>query len=277
MKVVVGLRPQPNKTNMRSEALGTALEGAGHSVRYALRGDLVKGVDLYIQTGFAASRALESAIEAQIPYIIMEASPFRDLDINEYSSWGYNGLQGGAWRPSVPQEERPKPDLQPEHGGGQVIIGQKPTDHSLRGSDHVEWICAKRLALPEADFRPHPLMVMEGTQEPIAVALQRYGEVFTYSSTVGVDAVVAGCKAYADSEQSLLRYYRGDREEFLHELSWFQALHSEYSSLVPYIVSGYEEAHARMAQGQIEHPREKVDGAAVCEQYYRTRLCRATT
>ena len=277
MKVEVGLRPLPNKTNVRAEALAKALEDS-HSVKRIERGQTVRGTtDLYIQTGFARSNALASAIDAGIPYIIMEAPVFRDFDLDTHSSWGYNGLQGGAWRPAVPQAERPKPDLQPEHGGGQVVIGQKPTDHSLRGSDHVEWICTKRLALPEADFRPHPLMVLEGTQEPIAVALQRYGEVFTYSSTVGVDAVVAGCKAYADSEYSLLRHYRGCREEFVHELSWYQALHSGYKELVPHILSGYDEAYSRMAQGQIEHPREKVDGSAICQQYYRTRLCRATT
>ena len=267
MKVVVGLRPLPNKTNMRSEALATALESAGHKVVRQERGEQVKG-DLYIQTGFARSTALVSAIESQTPYIIMEASPFRDWDINEYSSWGYNGLQGGAWKPPAPEGERPKPELQPMHDGPQLIIGQKPTDHSLRGSDHVDWICRKRLALPEADFRPHPLMVLEGTQEPISVALQRYGEVFTYSSTAGVGAVVAGCKTHADSEQSLLRHFRGDRAEFLHTLSWHQASHDTYNELVPYIIGGYEEARDRIEAGLCEIPRERVDGAAICKQYY---------
>ena len=272
MKVAVGLRPLPNQTNIRSEALATALQGASHKVIRQERAETTVGVDLYVQTGFARSQGLVSAIEAGIPYIIMEAPVFRDMDLMTHSSWGYNGLQGGAWRPKVPEGTRPKPELQPEHGGGQLIIGQKPTDHSLRGSDHVEWICNKRLALPEADFRPHPLMVVEGTQEPISVALQRYGEVFTYSSTSGVDAVVAGCKAYADSEHSLLRHYRGDRDEFLHELSWYGSSHSDYNRLVSYIIGGYEEALQRARAGQVEHPRERVNGAAIQQQYNRAGL-----
>ena len=270
----VGLRAGYNNTNKRSESFSEALGAAGHSIHTIGR---VSGVsadtDLYVQTGFNATSSLRSAIDQKIPYIIMEAPVFRSFDLETHSSWGYNGLQGGAWRPPAPSAERPSPDLIPRHGGGQLIIGQKPTDHSLRGSDHAEWIHSKRLALPEADFRPHPLMVPNGSLVPIEEALRDYGEVFTYSSTVGVDAVLAGCKAHADSEQSLLQHYTGCRESFTHELSWWQAEHDSYGPLVDYILSGYEEARDRIRRGLYETPRGKVDGQAVTARYYQHILC----
>ena len=273
MKCVIGLRTGGNLTNMRSEALSEALRSAGHSIEHIDRSSGIKaGADLYVQSGFASSPALLSAIDQGIPYIIMEAPVFRCYDLMTHSSWGYGGLQGGAWHPPSPEGERPKPELKPLHGGGKLIIGQKPTDHSLRGSDHVKWIVEKRASLPEADFRPHPLMVLEDSQETISVALQRYGEVFTYSSAVGVDAVVAGCKAYADSEHSLLRHLQGTREDFIHELSWWQAPHSDYSSLTGHILSGYEEALHRAQIGDIEIPRGKIDGQVIQRKYDRLVL-----
>jgi len=273
MKCVIGLRTGGNLTNMRSEALSEALRSAGHSIEHIGRSSTLRGnTDLYVQSGFASTPALLSAIDQSIPYIIMEAPVFRCYDLMTHSSWGYNGLQGGAWRPSSPEGERPKPELKALHDGPQLIIGQKPTDHSLRGSDHVKWIEEKRASLPQADFRPHPLMVHSGSQESIELALERYGEVFTYSSTVGVDAVVAGAKAYADSGCSLLRHHTASREEFLHELSWFQAGHSDYGQLIDHILSGYEEARERMINGLYETPRGKVDGQAIQRQYDRLVL-----
>ena len=275
MIVSVHLRAGFNRTNWRSECIARALEDAGNSVVYRGRGEGIGNADLMIQTGFGSSSALMSAIDTKTPYIIMEAPVFRSDDLMTYASWGYNGLMGGAWRPDAPTEEREKPILMPEHGGGQLIIGQKPTDHSLRGTDHVDWIVKKRLALPEADFRPHPLMVGKGTMAPIEEALRDYGEVFTYSSTVGTDAVVAGCKAFADSEHSPLRSYTGDREAYIHDLSWWQAHHTEYHRLVPHILSGYDEARARMAEGHCELPRGRVDGQAITRQYYKRVVPRA--
>jgi len=278
MKVVSGLRVGDNKTNMRSEALTRALSGAGHTLNTIGREEHVRaGTDLYVQTGFAASGALLSAIDQGIPYIIMEAPVFRSFDLNTHSSWGYNGLQGGAWRPTPPEGERPKPELKDPHDGPTLIIGQKPTDHSLRGSDHVEWIRRVRTEIPEADFRPHPLMVLEGTLEPIEEVLERYGRVITYSSTVGVDSVVAGCETRADCRQSLVHLLEGgNRDSFTHALSWMQAAHRSYKELWPYIESGYEEARDRAQRGLVEIPRGKYDGRAVTERYNNERLCRAT-
>lgn len=275
MEIAVALRSGPNLTNFRSEALGQGAEALGHKVRRVERAEIVKGADLLIQTGFNASTALTSAIEAGIPYIIMEASPFRMTSIFDYVSYGYNGLAGGSWAPPPPDEERWHPPLQPEKTeGGIMIIGQKPTDHSLRGSDHVAWIEQKRRELPEAVFRPHPLMVPPDTLERIEEALEPIKEVHIYSSTVGVDAFLAGCQVRADTDLSWYGRADEDREAKAHRLAWRHFATHELSTEAgaQEILRGYEEAAARAAEGKIEHPRGKVDGTAICERYYQLGL-----
>lgn len=251
----------------------------GYDVRKVGRHEGVN-CDLLIQTGFASSVALRSQIEARKPYIIMEAPFFRDSTIYgtlTASSWGYNGLAGGAWRPTPPDLPRPSPRLLDAvvEGSKELIIGQKPTDHSLRGTDHVDWILNKRLLLPEADFRPHPLMVPHGTLQPIADVLRSYRKVHIYTSTVGVDAMVAGCEVYADSDKALCGVANDTRtrEAILHDLSWGQEDHANYDTLGPYIFSGYDEARVRAEAGKVERPRGRVDGQAISERYNRAIIC----
>ena len=274
MRVTVHLREGANATNARSEALGAALESAGASVEYLSRATAPKDSDLVVQTGFAPSNALRHAVDARIPYLIAEAPFWRDFyDVHTASSWGYNGLAGGAHAHRAPEEPRPAPKLLPmrKNASGTLIIGQKPTDHSLRGSDHVGWILGVKSEIPEADFRPHPLMVPHGTLEPLAEVLGDYGRIITYTSTVGAEALVAGCEVRADHRCSLA-YGVTDREAWHHELSWRQAPHNRFSELGVHILSGYEEAKARAEAGLVETPREKVDGKAICERYYRSGL-----
>ena len=272
MKVVAALRDGPNLTNVRTEALTEGLETHGYSVKKIGRGEVVKGADLFIQTGFAGSNALRSAIDQRIPYIVMEAPFWRDFyDVHEASSWGYNGLAGGAWVPEAPDKERHRPPLKPMKAGTgpTIIIGQKPTDHSLRGSNHVKWILDVRAELPEADFRPHPLMVPQDTMEPIQSTLEKYWQVVTYTSTVGCEALVEGCKVRADHPANLAYGVReDDREQWHLGLAWRQAWHSDFGALVPYILSGYDEARARAREGLLEHPREKVRDTVQEQAYY---------
>ena len=251
MRIVAGLRSGPNLTNVRTEALIGPLEEAGHQVEKVGRNEVVKGADLYVQTGFARSAALMSQIDAGLPYIIMEAPFWRDFYyVHGVSSWGYNGLAGGAWVPDPPDKERDKPDLLPVKTGTgpTIVIGQKPTDHSLRGSDHVKWLMDVRSELPEADFRPHPLMVPPGTLEDISTVLERYHKVVCYTSTVGADALLAGCEVRADHPACIARGVT-DREQWLHDL-------------------GYDEARERARLGGMEIPRPKVDGKSVEKAYY---------
>jgi hypothetical protein len=273
MKIAVALRSGPNQTNVRSECIIPALIAAGHDVEIVDRAEVVKGADLLIQTGFAGSNALRSQIDARMPYIIMEAPFWRDYyDVHASSSWGYNGLAGGAWAPSPPDEDRPKPELKPMKAGTgpTIIIGQKPTDHSLRGSNHVKWITDVRAEIPEADFRPHPLMVSQGSLEPISEVLRRYVKVVTYTSTVGCEALVEGCQVRADHRTNLAYGVGpGHRGEWHHGLSWRQSTHDSFGALVPYILSGYEEARDRANRGLVEHPREKVRDTAQEQAYYK--------
>lgn len=243
----------------------------GLPVSYSDRKTPVKGSDLVIQTGFAKSNALMDAIERRIPYIIMEEPLFRGFyPSDQASSWGYNGLAGGAWRPEPPCEERPKPKLLPRKtAGGTLIIGQKPTDHSLRGSDHVKWLLDRFIELPEADFRPHPLMVPPGSLPPLERALSDIQTLVVYNSTTAIEGFIEGCEVRVDGFGHLLSPAGAGREVWLHALSWAQGTHNQFSDLAPHILSGYDEALDLSRRGLVEHPREKVDGQAVCKRYYK--------
>lgn len=267
-KVSFHLRTGGNNTNMRSESLLEAFEAYGVKCVRAGRDEAVTGSELVVQTGFAASHALRTAIDKEIPYIIMEAPFWRHIDVMANSSWGYNGLAGCAWRPIPPDTPREKPTLQPmKTEGNTLIIGQKPTDHSLRGSDHVEWLLRKFEQYPDADFRPHPLMVSHGTLQPLPEALQRAKRVITFTSTVGAEALIDGSESRPENAGSIA-FGVTDRERWLHALSWAQAAHTDMGSLAEYILSGYEEARGRASNGLVETPRERVDGQAICQRYY---------
>lgn len=276
MKIAVHLREGENRTNIRSESLVAGLEAAGHTVHRYSRGTGVRGYDLVVQTGFAGSAALMAAIDTRTPYLIMEASPFRTLtDMDTNSSWGYNGLAGGAFRHSAPNVERPKPALeQMKAEGGVLIIGQKPTDHSMRGSDHVQWLTEKFREYPDAKFRPHPLCYT-GTLPPLEDALDEAQKVIVYTSTTAVEAACKGCEVIVEGPGCWWDATQ-DREEQLHELSWATFKHSEYhrASTAEWILEGWEEAKAWAEAGQVEIPRGRVDGQAVSEYYNREVLRR---
>jgi hypothetical protein len=257
---------------MRSESLAEAFEAHGIPTVRVGRDMTVTDSELVVQTGFGPSVALRDAIERRIPYIVMEAPFWRHIDVFKTSSWGYNGLAGGAWRPTPPDEPRDHPPLQPMKTEGKtLIIGQKPTDHSLRGADHVEWILRKQQEYPEAVFRPHPLMVAHDALPPIAQELSETYRCITYTSTVGAEALIAGAVSEPEHPGSCA-YGVEDREAWIHGLSWGQAKHTEMLQVVPYILSGYEEALERAKSGLVESPREKVDGASICQRYYRAGL-----
>lgn len=266
MKISVHLRDGPNLTNVRSECIGRGFEALGHNVVYKGRGEAGDS-DLVVQTGFAPSFALLDAIDKRIPYLIMEASPFRMVDVMEYSSWGYNGLAGGAFRGDPGDAPRWHPDPQRERTeGGVLIIGQKPTDHSLRGSDHVRWIEEKLREYPEATFRHHPLMA--NGQGSLEDALAQARKVVVYTSTTAVDAALAGCEVVVEGkgcwwDPSV------EKVQQLHALSYAHFHHSEYYGPgAHHALESYEEARARAEAGQAERPRGKIDVQRIGKHYY---------
>ena len=261
--VSIHLREGENRTNWRSEAIAKGLENYGIKVKYCSRAVEPRD-DLCIQTGFSHSAALSGAISRGIPFIIMEEPVFRGFQPNTIS-WGYNGLAGGAFRPEPLDDLRPAPRLRKAGDGPDLIIGQKPTDHSLRGEDHIAWLKSMQEEYPEAELRHHPLMVP--TEDTIEDALARSGDVHLWNSTVCVDALVAGNVTHVYGPGAEWDGIE-DREKALHRLSYAQFQEAELwkPETIEYILSGYEEACNRAP----EIPREKVDGRAICEQYYRT-------
>lgn len=274
MEVSVHLRGGDNVTDMRSLALAEGLNFLNHSIIVRGRNETAPGADLVIQTSFGRSAALLSAIYQEIPYIVMEGPIFRDLyPLEGASCFTYNGMQNGGTRPDVPSEPRREPvlkDMKTE--GDTLILAQKPTDHSLRGNDHIQWLIDKQAEYPDAKIRHHPLMVPKGSIEPIAVALSNCRRTISYNSTASVDSRIAGCETICEhwASEGLLKDGKESREEWLHRLSWYTFTHGELaqSKIAEWILSGYPQAEADAEAGRQEIPRERVDGASVCQRYY---------
>lgn len=281
MHIAVHLRGGRNLTNVRSEAIAQGMEAAGHKVTFYERCvPSARTDDLTVQTGFGRTPAIMEAIERGKPYLIMEAPFWRgDGNVHTTSSFGYNGLAGGAFRPAAPSSERPHPPLRSlKTEGSTIIFGQKPTDHSLRGHNHARWITAKITEHPGAEFRPHPLMVPEGSLETLESALERCLHAITFSSTVGAEALINGCISLPECPGSTA-YQVTDRESWIHELSWGQFSHLELISeeVANHVLSGFAEGRERARDGLQEIPREKLDGTAIQREYNRTLLCQAIT
>jgi hypothetical protein len=263
---------------MRSLALAKGIANAGHKVTYHGRGE-VSNADLYIQTGFAGTVGLRGQIDSGKPYIIAEAPFWRNCDIDKISSFGYNGLAGGAFRPPAGSDKRPHPRLEElKDEGHTIVFGQKPTDHSLRGSNHGDWIRRKLEEHPGAYFRPHPLAVPAGSLGPIAHAIHGCHRSITFTSTVGAEALIAGCESDPEHRGSTAYGVTASgtsREEWVHQLSWGQFSHEEYEAEETgrYILSGYDEALSRALVGDVERPRERVDGQVIQREYDRIVLC----
>ena len=273
INVSIHLRGEGNVTNTRARALGRGLhELSGVRVRYLKRNDVDPESDLIVQTGFAGTRALNRAVSDRKPYIIMELPNWRpDLEYTTgTASFGYNGLGGLAWHPPIPTQSRPKPVLQPLKTSGETIVfAQKPNDHSLRGANHVKWVEDMLKLYPEATLRHHPIM-MQGKSEPLARVLDRCKIALTYTSTVGVEAKVAGCDS-EPSDAGSMAWDVTNRGKWLHELSWkqFSFAELETQEIAGWIFSGYEEAAERAAKGILEVPRSKLDNRQMIEYHRR--------
>lgn len=251
--------------NTRLQAIYTGLRGRpGVVVNQMLRTQLDRSTDLVVVKGMSASLPLRFACDEGIPYIILEDPywrPSKDFILLN-TSWGYNGYAGYAWYPETPDEERPKPTLRPWKKEGSVIIfGQKPDDYSLRSHDHVQWLLDKQEQYPDAELRHHPLMMPnKEPTESLVSALDRCYHAVTFSSTVGTEALIAGCKSWPECEGSAA-YRVYDRDEWLHRLSWRQFSNGELANTdaVKHILSGYDEARDRADRGLMERPREKLN------------------
>ncbi|MHC4372426.1 MAG: hypothetical protein ACYSW8_32895 [Planctomycetota bacterium] len=248
-KTVIALRDNPSRTN---ERLVHAAQGL--DVVETTRERPVKDADLYIQAGFQISPCLEDAMERGIPFLILENGCWHGPDKIQTYTIGYNGLNGCSFMPKVPPLERPKPDLRPmkpRDSGRTTIFGQLPGDKSLRGLDMAKWVRETCISHPDATFRPHPYTVPSWEQralEPFQDCLDATSLAITYSSTVGAECLIQGIETVAEHPGSFAYPFEGDREAWLHWLSWRHWTFDEEFDW-KWCLSGYEEARERAQRG----------------------------
>jgi hypothetical protein len=214
----------------------------------------VKDADLVIQSGFQISPVLEDAMDRGIPFLIIENPVWHAGDKVRTFTIAFNGLNNGGWMPKAPEIERPKPDLRPmkaRDSGRTTIFGQMKGDKSLRGLDMDEWVAQKITETPDATFRPHPYMEPSwewSALEPLQECLDATSQAITYSSTVGAECLIQGIATVAEHEGSFVYPFNGDREAWLHWLSWRHwEIDRPFDS--KWVLSGYEEARERAQRG----------------------------
>ena len=263
LTVSVHLRHK-SRTNARVIAIAKGLERAGCTlVERGRHAPVARGAELVLQSGMYGTRALRTAIDTGIPYMIAECPAYRhvnDITPDNWVSYGYGGLMGGAFHAPAPKEPRWAPDLKPlKTDGPTIIFGQKLNDHSLRGQDHNQWLQEKLIEFPDAEFRAHPLMTsLHATQEPLTDVLRRCYRAITFSSTAGTEALIEGCVSEPEHWGSSA-YKVKDRRKWIHELSWqnFPFDVAATKQVGEHILSGYEVARVRAQEGQQEVPRNK--------------------
>jgi hypothetical protein len=252
-KIVAAFRTNVSRTNERLQHVATQM-GAVKTTRE----EPIRDADLVLQCGFQISPVLEDAMSRGIPFLILENGCWHAGDKTKTFTLAYNGLCNGGFMPPEPAEERPKPDLRPmrpRDSGRTTIFGQMRGDKSLRGLDMDEWVRETLLSHPDATFRPHPNMVPSWEQralEPFQDCLDATSLAITYSSTVGAECLIQGIETVAEHPGSFAYPCDGDREAWLHWLSWRHwEIDQPFDS--KWVLSGYEEARALAEAGHYDN------------------------
>ncbi|KEZ77344.1 capsule polysaccharide biosynthesis protein [Salinisphaera hydrothermalis C41B8] len=143
-----------------------------------------------------------------------------------------------------------------------LLIGQVPGDISLDGIDVAQWAADRAARLTALDkhvvYRPHPLKPTPCPPEAalsdcdLATELAAAGQVVTYSSTTGVESVLAGVPVVVEGPGSMAwpmashaieaPLVRPDRQAWCCDLAWKQWQHSE-------LADGRAWEHVRHAVG----------------------------
>lgn len=223
-------------------AQGLAAHGIATRFQHDSRGATTKRVACW---GWRIGRLLRAAGH---DVLVMERGYIGDRFA--WTSLGWNGLNGRAQVPAVPDDggarlRRFHPDaLQPAASGGDyaLLVGQVPGDAALNGRDLHPWYCEQAACDWQAPvrFRPHPLAGRRGPIKPVpgapllegslADALSAAAIVVTYNSNVGVDAKLAGRPVWAADCGSMIFSEGRDRDEWAARLAWRQWLPGEISS-----------------------------------------------
>lgn len=177
-------------------------------------------------------------------YLVMERGFFQDRFL--HTSLGFDGLNGRACflnHSSHPSRWSPHSHLLKPwnpRGNYYLLIGQVPGDNSCNHVDINKW-CAQVRA--DADmpvmFRPHPLV--EESKTSLAKDMAGAAAVITFSSTVGVDAMLAGKPVIAYDPMSMVYGIAGhdvsevsrvepDREQWAYDLAYTQWSRDEIES-----------------------------------------------
>lgn len=161
-----------------------------------------KGTELVVQWGFKPTRALVSAMQEGIPYVIVDLGYF-DHDRYGTFSISINGFHGTSMSTVDLSNRKPRPvldirDWQPE-GDKVIVLGQMPLDQSLRGQDIDAWMgraaseAVEVFKLP-VQKRPHPKML--NPWEPRMPALENTFEgthcYISWTSTAAIQTIAAG-------------------------------------------------------------------------------------
>lgn len=154
---------------------------------------------------------------AKIPTVVAEAGYVGDRDV--WTSLGWDGLNGMArfparlagdrWARYFPRELKP---WRPDHPAGRVlIVGQVTGDAAVEAVTLPDWYAAQVRALTGRAiwFRPHPkrpgdrVAGVALADAPLEDVLERSSAVVTYSSTVGVTAILRGLPTVVASPISM--------------------------------------------------------------------------
>jgi len=168
-------------------------------------------------------------------------------------SAGWNGLNGRAKFPACNDSglrwgnhfnDLIKPWRDPKDGSYALVLGQVPTDTSLRGVDFKKWANSACEAMQArgypVTFRPHPIAAnFKPTAKDVQIAggtlenaLNHAIVAVTYNSNAGVDAALAGVSVIATDAGAMAWdvaahhftdiLVQPDRTKWAHALAWRQ-------------------------------------------------------
>ena len=232
--------------------------------------------DFLIQWGFKPTRSLLSAIEAKVPYAIIDLG-YGSARTSRFSV-SINGFHGTAWRDPKVLDRPPRPaygysDWRSGKGSKVIVVGQMPNDQSLRGQDIDAWMGRAATAASEAFGkpvikRPHPKMLNPWEQHkfvPFERELDDAYAVVTWTSTAGIESVLAGVPTiamhrgsmvYGLSAQDMKLRTPPGRQAFVHELSWreWSWTPTDLDALAEYLI----EVAPQAAKAPLDSPRNRL-------------------
>ena len=229
---------------------------------------------LLVQWGFKKTTALASAIDAKIPFVIIDLGYFDEYRLDRFSV-SINGLHGLSMPLHGVHDwpARPHPRIQAWREGGDtvVIVGQMPGDAALRGLNVDAWMHKTAQEAVAAFGKPalkrvHPKMLNDW-EPPLPSLDTTFDDTYvyvTYTSTAAVQTVLAGCHTIAQHPASsafgitpnrMTRLSMPGRAAWAHELS-----HREYSmtdsddldAAAEYIIKGFEQGLGPAALGNVD-------------------------